>query len=588
MRDKKRVFLFLFFVFLCTFPTTLLAQGEMTQTYTSADGKFTMNYPAGWVVDDKEQDLVGFRGDGTLFQVSFYDSANSGYAPVTALELLEVGIGKAPNRSLGFTEPEKLVIAGYPALQSRSNEVNQLNTVIDFGGGMFGKLIGYTQGDVSTFEPTFMAMMESIRYGDGPSPIVETPLDQLKPITLANAAQVSQIMTLGDETVAVESVAFNPDGTLLAAATADGKVQLWDIAKGESRMVLEGHTKGATSVAFGAGGYLLAVGTGGGQVRLWDAVSGDANGTMQEHDGAVESVAFLADGFLVASGALDGSVKLWDIVANGEKAVLVESDPLKPAKSVAFSPDGTSLAVSGGNTITLWDVEAATAQNTLETEIDDITSLSFSPDGASLIYGGADSAAWIWDKKSDNHALLNGHADQVFALAYSPDGQVIASGDSGNVRLWDAVKGENLAALASPSGQQVNSVVFSLDGKLLVSAGATGGVVLWGTTGDSAASQAGASSETTGTASESPSSEQSGASALTCTVTTPKNANLRSGPGTQFDRAGTLSAGQAAEINGQAQGADGMTWYRLSIGAWVRSDVLGAPSECASVPVVTP
>ncbi len=578
MRVKNVLFLFIFFAFVFTFPAALIAQQELTETYTSADGKFTISYPASWDVTDSEDGPIAFNGDGALFQVSFYDSANSGYAPVTALELLEIGVGEDPETraALEFNEPEELIIAGFPALQSGSSFMGQLNTVIDFGGGMFGTLIGF--GDVAALKPTVMAMMESIQYGDGPAPIVESPLDDVQPITSVNAAGVTQLMTLGDETVSIESLSFNPDSNLLAAAASDGSVHLWDIATGESRLVLEGHTDGATSVAFGGGGYLLAVGTGSGQVRLWDATTGEGSGIMQEHDTPVESVAFLTDGFLVASGALDGSVRLWDVASRAEQAVLVDNDNLTPVESVAFSPDGATLAAGGGNTIRIWDIATKTVQAVLETEIGDISSVSFRPDGALLVYGGSDPAAWVWDFQNDNRVLLEGHANQVFTLAFSPDGQVIASGDSGTVRFWDAATGENLAALESPDGQDVNSVAFSPDGTILASSGQSGGVVLWGTKGGGETSQETTEPETT---------EETTASTSGCTITAPSNANLRSGPGTEFDRAGALSAGQTVEADGQAQGADGMVWYRLTDGTWVRSDVVGTPSECANIPVVT-
>ena len=339
-------------------------------------------------------------------------------------------------------------------------------------------------------------------------------------------------------------------------------------------------------MAFGSGGYNIAVGTGGGQVQMWDAMSGDGYGTMQEHSSGVESVAFTPDGFLVASGALDGEVRLVDIAMGDEGAVLVDSDNLTPVESVAFSPDETMLAAGGGNTIRIWDVESMTVQAILETEIGEITSVSFSPDGTMLVYGGADPAVWVWNLADDNHVLLEGIVDQVFALAFSPDGQTIASADSGAVRLWDAATGANLVELASPSGEAVNSIAFSPTGTLIASASDSGGVVLWGTTtADGAASQEAAASESTG---ETGSTEETTTSTSACTITAPSNANLRSGPGTNFERAGSLSAGQTAEVDGQATGSDGMTWYRLTDGTWARSDVVSAPDECGGVPVVTP
>jgi WD40 repeat protein len=147
----------------------------------------------------------------------------------------------------------------------------------------------------------------------------------------------------------------------------------------------------------------------------------------------------------------------------------------------------------------------------------------------------------------------------------------------------------NLVTLPGPSGEGVNTVAFKPDGTLLASGGPLGGVVLWGVSAEGASTQSTSTSEssTTTTTTTEETTEETTTSTAGCTLTAPGSTNLRSGPGTTFDRAGTLSAGETVEVDGQSQGTDGMTWYRLASGAWVRSDVVGAPAACANVPVVT-
>ncbi len=77
-------------------------------------------------------------------------------------------------------------------------------------------------------------------------------------------------------------------------------------------------------------------------------------------------------------------------------------------------------------------------------------------------------------------------------------------------------------------------------------------------------------------------------STAACTVTTATSANQRSGPGTDFELAGTLAGGASAAVDGQATGADGFVWWRLGEGVWVRSDVVNATGNCEGVPVVQP
>jgi len=578
MRSKTCLIWLVILMLLLGSPMLLVAQEALTQIFTSADGTFAMRYTDGWTVTE-ENDLIRFSSDQAFMQINFHNYGME----TTPLEVLEIGA----STTYGFSEPEHLIVAGYSALRARG--LDQLHTVINLCEGMMALAIGYVPpGAVDTYEPTFAAMLNSMRYGDAEPQVCRGTFDGLVTITASNAAQVSPIMTFGDAAVPVLSVAFSPDGRRFAAGMLDGSVHLWSAVTGEEQAVLTGHANGATSVAFNISGYLLATGAGSGQVRLWDATTGEGNGFLQKHAVAVESIAFAPTNFQVASGASDGEVRLWDVLSRSERNPLTEPNAQTPVMSVVFSPDETTLAAGGGSTIRLFDVESGTAQASLETGISNISSLTFSPDGARLVYGGSDPAAWVWNLASETRAFLEGHDGEVFTLAFSPDGMLIASGDSISVRLWDATTGQNLAVLATPSGQPVRSLAFSPDGNALISGGASDGLVVWGVVAGS--EQTSAATQVIGETNVTPVEEideETTTSAMTCVITAPGTANLRSGAGTNFNIAGSLSAGQTVEANGQAAGADGMMWYRLLDGAWVRSDVVGFP-DCAALPVVTP
>jgi WD40 repeat protein len=109
----------------------------------------------------------------------------------------------------------------------------------------------------------------------------------------------------------VNSVAFSPDGRLLASGGDDGAVSLWDSATGEALRSLQGHTDWVRSVAFSPDGRLLASGGDDWAVRLWDSATGEALRSLKEHTRWVISVAFSPDGRLLASGGSDGAVRLW-------------------------------------------------------------------------------------------------------------------------------------------------------------------------------------------------------------------------------------------------------------------------------------
>jgi WD40 repeat protein len=117
----------------------------------------------------------------------------------------------------------------------------------------------------------------------------------------------------------VLSVAWSPDGKILASGSDDQTVKLPDGAVGKPLASLQGYTGDVYSVAWSPDGKTLATGSDDQTVKLWEAATGKLLSSLQGHTGAVYSVAWSPDGTTLATGSDDRTVKLWDAAAGKER-----------------------------------------------------------------------------------------------------------------------------------------------------------------------------------------------------------------------------------------------------------------------------
>ena len=235
-------------------------------------------------------------------------------------------------------------------------------------------------------------------------------------------------------------------GTTLASGGGyDNTVRLWDVATGQLTATLEGHAYEVNSVAFSPDGGILASGSSDQTIRLWDVATGQLIAILKEYTSwgnyHVWSVSFSPSGETLVSGNSD-TIRLWD-VATGQLITTIEqyswgSYPY----SMVFSPDGTTLA--GGDsdgTIRLWDVTTGQLMTTIEQHSWDsyLYSMVFSPDGTTLAGGGNDGTIQLWDVTTGQLiTTFRGHIHWISSVAFSPDrGTLASAGRDGTILLWD-------------------------------------------------------------------------------------------------------------------------------------------------------
>jgi WD40 repeat protein len=293
----------------------------------------------------------------------------------------------------------------------------------------------------------------------------------------------------------VKDAVFSPDSARTASSTGQwnkekkewvGEIQIRDVA-GKQLSALHGHADQIESIAYSPDGKLLATGSEDQTAILWDLAAGKALHTLKGHAGSVFGVAFNKDGTRLATAGADKAVKVWEVATGKEltdkgglKLEGLEAppppkdpkakdpkkdqkkdpkgkDPKTPGKdtkppmavdyemtSVAYSPDGARLAASNlSGKVRIWDAATGKLLQTIKCP-EGVWSIAFSPDGKRMATGGFDDTIKVWDADTGKELLQrNGHERTVTGVAFSPDGQRLATcGLDGLVKIWPATPGK--------------------------------------------------------------------------------------------------------------------------------------------------
>lgn len=275
----------------------------------------------------------------------------------------------------------------------------------------------------------------------------------------------------------VTSVAWSPDGKTIAAGSFD-EVKLIDAKtkKAGKSLKIKGQ---AHSVAFSADGKRLAVGRFRG-ADVFNVETQKPEFALEGHAGYVLCVRYSPDGKTIATSGEDGVVRFWNAETGEAGAKWPPAE--YPVMGIAFSPDGTLLALALGDEtrvtqpgpVQVWDIATATKKHDLTEHEKVANSVTFSPDGKYLISTSADEKVNVYDITSGKAlGYFDGHGRPTNAALFLAGTETIVSAAGGRakgnnfVMVWNRKDGEKLAEV-EPQKARISALALSPDNKTLI------------------------------------------------------------------------------------------------------------------------
>jgi WD40 repeat protein len=382
-----------------------------------------------------------------------------------------------PGRQPGYAAGNLLNLLGQLGFNARDFDFSHLTVWQAYLRGVNLHDANFAHADLSrsVFTQTWGSLLSAVFSPDGQ--LLVTGIDN--EVYVWQIAESRLVLTCKGHTAWVQSLAFSPDGRLVASGSHDHTVRVWDVETGQCIKTLRQHNSGIHAIAFSADGATLVSGSDDRTIRVWTVGSWECVHCLQGHTDRVVFVAFTPDGQVLVSGSYDQTIKVWD-TSTGQCLRVLETN-IRWALSVSLSPNGQTLATAGDDAVVkLWHLATGDYVGTLTNSTSPVWAVAFSPDGQQLATGSEDGVVKIWDVSTEEclHAYQE-HTQRVWLIAFSADGRSLMSvSEDQTLKLWDTQSGHCLRTLDGYSNW-VLAIAFSSDGQMLASGSEDQCVRVW-------------------------------------------------------------------------------------------------------------
>ena len=344
---------------------------------------------------------------------------------------------------------------------------------------------------------------------------------------ILNATTGEEIFTLKGLERPLLTAEYSPDGKIIATASDDGVIALWDAKKGLALRQWKGHSGAIQSISFSPDGKYLATLSEDGFSKVWDTKNGTETLVFATPGAYLNSIRFSPDGktLSIVSDFLFEGIEFWSIEAKQKTATLKGHDcifspdgrfvctfwggvgsvysidqldgkplrELRPPQPIFdgplmvslmtghFLPDGKNILLNAGNYPVIFNFHTGELICTFKGYADPVQCVSFSPDGRRCLVGSKNDIL-EWDFAEGRPVKrMGGHWHEVRQARYVPDGQKIVSvANDYTGRIWDAQSGDSLHLI--PYGMRIRPyqafagiLAISPDGQYFVKGHSTGG-----------------------------------------------------------------------------------------------------------------